>query len=80
MLDVFVGMQVPEHHHGDRPTQPDHPIRPRPSPVPGPYTPRRTRKVPTCRDRNAVVDLSTCLDSAAYSSFFKFATDRVIPR
>ncbi len=35
--------------------------------------------VTTCRDKNnAVVDLATCLNAAAYSSYFKFTTDRVI--
>ena len=37
------------------------------------------RVVSTCFDRNnAMVNLATCLDAAAYSSFFKFTTDRVI--
>jgi cysteine-rich repeat protein len=38
-----------------------------------------TKGVTGCRDRNnAMVDLQMCLADAAYSSFFKFATDRVI--
>jgi len=48
-----------------------------------PYTLSKNSQhvVTTCRDKNnAVVDLDTCLNSAAYSSFFKFVTDRVIPR
>ena len=37
------------------------------------------RVVNECRDSsNAVVSLSACLPDAAYSSYFKFATDRVI--
>jgi hypothetical protein len=40
-----------------------------------------TKSVTDCRDRNnALVDLNTCLDAAAYSSFFRLATNRVIPR
>jgi outer membrane receptor protein involved in Fe transport len=38
-----------------------------------------TKRVDTCRDKNgAVVTLTTCLAAAAYSSYFRFATDRVI--
>ncbi|MSP62316.1 MAG: DUF4215 domain-containing protein [Myxococcales bacterium] len=37
------------------------------------------RVVNACKDKNgAVVDLTMCLNDAAYSSFFKFTTDRVI--
>jgi len=39
------------------------------------------RKVNTCRTGSAsgpVVDLTMCLADAAYSSYFKFTTDRVI--
>lgn len=47
-----------------------------------PYTLTRdtmTRKVNGCRDKNnATVNLQMCLLDAAYSSYFKFATDRVI--
>jgi hypothetical protein len=40
-----------------------------------------TKEVTTCRDRNnAVVDLAICLDSAAYSTFLRLATNRVIPK
>ncbi len=40
-----------------------------------------TKSVVGCRDRNnQTVDLNTCLDSAAYSSFFRLATNRVIPK
>jgi cysteine-rich repeat protein len=47
----------------------------------GPYTLQANaqRVVSTCRDKNnAVVNLTTCLNAAAYSSFFKFATNRAI--
>jgi cysteine-rich repeat protein len=86
MLDVYVGgcrvfgfITIISASQPDR-SDPD-------APVAGggpPYTfslDAQTHMVNTCRDRfNAVVDLNTCLDSAAYSSFFKLATDRVIPR
>lgn len=36
-------------------------------------------RVTGCRDKNSTsVDLNACLNDAAYSSFFKFSTDRVI--
>lgn len=66
-----------------RPTQPDQ-VDPD-APVAGaggPYkfaTDPTTKRVTTCRDKNdAVVPLQTCLNAAAYSMSFKFATDRVI--
>lgn len=38
-----------------------------------------TKKVNGCRDKNnAMVNLSQCLADAAYSAYFKFASDRVI--
>jgi cysteine-rich repeat protein len=38
-----------------------------------------TKRVTTCKDKNgAVVALQTCLNAAAYSMSFKYATDRVI--
>ncbi|MRG92488.1 DUF4215 domain-containing protein [Polyangium spumosum] len=41
----------------------------------------QTKVVSTCRDKNgATVDLQTCLNAAAYSSFYKFATGRVIAK
>jgi cysteine-rich repeat protein len=47
-----------------------------------PYTLSRnatTKVVNGCKDKNmATVNLAQCLDDAAYSAFFKFATDRVI--
>ena len=40
-----------------------------------------SRVVTTCRDRNGVVvNLADCLNDAAYSSYFRLTTDRVIAR
>jgi cysteine-rich repeat protein len=40
-----------------------------------------TKAVSSCRDaNNQTVDFNTCLNAAAYSSFFKFATGRVIAK
>lgn len=40
-----------------------------------------TKKVDGCKDKNgATVDLDKCLQAAAYSSFFKFATGRVVAK
>jgi cysteine-rich repeat protein len=36
--------------------------------------------VASCTDNGAAVDLATCLASATYSSYFQFATDRVIAK
>jgi cysteine-rich repeat protein len=49
----------------------------------GPYTlsvDATTKRVNACKDKNnqAVPNLTQCLNAAAYSMFFKFATDRVI--
>jgi cysteine-rich repeat protein len=66
-----------------KPTQPDQ-IDPAATPAGagGPYTlsvDATTKRVNQCKDKNgAVVNLTACLNAAAYSSFFKFATDRVI--
>lgn len=66
-----------------KPTQPDQvdPDAP-PAGAGGPYTlatDPTTKRVTTCRDKNnTVVTLQTCLNAAAYSMSFKFATDRVI--
>ncbi|MDC3961666.1 DUF4215 domain-containing protein [Polyangium jinanense] len=50
----------------------------------GPYTlttNAMTKQVNGCRDKdNQTVDFNTCLNAAAYSSFFKFATGRVIAK
>jgi hypothetical protein len=38
-----------------------------------------TKKVDGCKDKNnQTVDFNMCRSAAAYSAFFKFATDRVI--
>jgi cysteine-rich repeat protein len=66
-----------------KPTQPDEvdPSMPAAG-AGGPYVlsvDPSTKRVNQCKDKSgAVVTLSTCLGAAAYSSFFKFATDRVI--
>jgi cysteine-rich repeat protein len=40
-----------------------------------------TKKINGCRDKNnAAVNLGLCLSDAAYSAYFKFASDRVIGR
>jgi cysteine-rich repeat protein len=48
----------------------------------GPYllvADANTKRVTSCKDKNgAVVALQTCLNAAAYSMSFKYATDRVI--
>jgi cysteine-rich repeat protein len=62
-------------------TQPDQSDPTAPVAGAGPkYTLTTTAKAVTgCKDKGgATVDLTTCLKSAAYSSFFKFTTDRVI--
>jgi cysteine-rich repeat protein len=49
----------------------------------GPYTlvANGQKSVSSCKDKNgATVDLATCLDAAAYSSFFKLATNRIIAK
>lgn len=75
--NTIIGLQV-------RSTQPDRsdPDAP-PAGAGAPYTlvANAQRVVTSCRDRlNATVDLNTCLNAAAYSTFVKIATDRVIPR
>jgi cysteine-rich repeat protein len=65
-------------------TQPDHVDTD--APVAGAGGPYRLltngqKVVTACEDKNGqVVDLPTCLTAAAYSSYFEFTTDRVIPR
>jgi hypothetical protein len=66
------------------PTQPDQvdPAAP-PAGAGGPYTlsvDPTTKRVNACKDKNNAVvsNLTQCLNAAAYSSFFKFTTDRVI--
>ncbi|MBK8938511.1 MAG: hypothetical protein IPM79_12950 [Polyangiaceae bacterium] len=82
LLDVIVGgctiFGVPQ----VTPSQPDQvdPAMPAAG-AGGPYTltTNASRVVNGCRDvNNAVANLQACLDAAAYSSFFKFASGRVI--
>lgn len=72
---MFVGAVV-------NPSQPDQVDPGMPSAgAGGPYTLQADgqKVVTTCRDNtNQVVDLSTCLSAAAYSSYFQLTTDRVI--
>jgi len=83
MLDVLVGgCTVLGFVVVITPTQPDQvdPVMPVAG-AGGPYklSENSQHQVTTCRDKNnTVVTLSTCLAAAAYSSFFKFTTDRVI--
>ncbi len=86
VLDVFVhgchvsviGIKV----QVIKPTQPDQSDPAAPiagAGAPYSFTTDAANRVTQCTDKNAaVVPLTTCLNSAAYSSFFKFATDRVI--
>jgi hypothetical protein len=85
MLDVFInGCSVFIVGTVIVPTQPDH-VDPD-APVAGaggPYTfavDPGTKRVTSCKDKNGapVAQLQSCLNAAAYSSSFKFATDRVI--
>jgi cysteine-rich repeat protein len=82
LLDLYVGGCTYLIFQQIRPTQPDtvDPNAP-PAGAGGPYrlSANAQRFVTTCRDKNnATVTLTTCLDAAAYSSFYKFSTDRVI--
>ena len=66
-------------------TQPDQEDPGAPPAGPGPpYTltasSPATRIVDGCRAGGMAVDLTTCLQDAAYSSYFKFTSDRVIAR
>jgi hypothetical protein len=82
LLDVLIGGCNILFVQQIKPTQPDKvdPSVPQPG-AGGPYVLQSNAQkvVSTCRDKNnAVVNLQQCLDAAAYSSFFKFATGRVI--
>jgi len=84
LLDVFVGgCTVFNFVNVIAASQPDQadPNAP-PAGAGGPYTlttNAMTKAVTGCRDaNNQTVDLNTCLNAAAYSAFFKFATGRVI--
>jgi cysteine-rich repeat protein len=86
MLDVFVnGCSVkagPFTVTAIKATQPDQvDAAATPAGAGGPYTLQvdANKRVNQCKDKNGtVVTLTTCLTAAAYSSYFKFATDRVI--
>jgi len=86
LLDVFVGGCTVLGFLGViTPSQPDQ-VDPD-APVAGaggPYTfttNNMTKEVTGCKDKNNMtVDLATCRNAASYSSFFKFATGRVIPK
>ncbi len=84
LLDLVVG-GCDHVFNSVSPTQPDQADLTSPQPgAGGPYAlvpSAATRAVTTCRDRTgAVVDLAACLDAAAYSAHFSFATGRVIAR
>jgi hypothetical protein len=82
MLDVFVNGCTVFLQSVIKPTQPDKVDAAAPvAGAGGLYTlaVNAQKTVATCRDKNnAVVDLNTCLNAAAYSSFFHIATERVI--
>lgn len=82
MLDVFVNGCTVFFTQVIKPTQPDKIDAGAPvAGAGGPYklSVNAQKTVGECRDsKNAVVDLNTCLNAAAYSSFFKIATERVI--
>jgi hypothetical protein len=82
LLDLFVGgCNVFILGSEITPTQPDQSDPAAPVAGAGaPYTLTRTGNAVTgCHDRNAaIVDLSTCLNAAAYSAYFQFTSDRVI--
>jgi len=83
MLDVFVGGCTYLNFFSLlTPTQPDQIDSGAPvAGAGGPYNlaENAQHQVTVCKDKNnSTVTLSTCLAAAAYSSFFKFTTDRVI--
>jgi hypothetical protein len=83
MLDLIVGGCTVFFIQQIAPRQPDQQDPDVPPAGAGPnYTLQAnamTKVVSTCRDSsNQVVNLQACLNDAAYSSFFKFATGRVI--
>ena len=86
MIDIFVGgctVKVIINITAIKKTQPDQ-VDPAAAVVGagGPYVlsaDPTTKRVTTCKDKNgAVVALQACLNAAAYSMSFKYATDRVI--
>jgi cysteine-rich repeat protein len=87
MLDVFVGgctitivvVPVTVIQATPNPDQEDPTAPPAGGGAPYQLTTNAQRMVTGCRDRNnASVNLATCLRDAAYSSYFKFRTGRVI--
>ncbi len=82
MLDLFIGGCTVFFIQQIKPTQPDQVDASMTQPgAGGPYTLQANsqRQVSTCKDKNGmVVNLADCLKAAAYSSFFKFASGRVI--
>jgi cysteine-rich repeat protein len=84
MLDVIVGGCTVFGVQQIAPEQPDQvdPAAPAGG-AGGPYTlaENASHAVSSCTDKNgAAVPVATCLNAAAYSSFFKIATDRVIAK
>jgi hypothetical protein len=84
VLDLLIGGCNVLFTQQVKPTQPDKvdPSAP-PAGTGGPYklSANAQRAVATCKDAsNATVPLATCLEAAAYSSSFKFTTDRVIAK
>ncbi|HRI67127.1 MAG TPA: DUF4215 domain-containing protein [Polyangium sp.] len=85
LLDVFVsGCTVFGAFSVIAATQPDQADSTAPvagAGAPYTFTTNAGKEVTGCRDKNnQMVDLNTCKTAAAYSSFFKFATGRVIPK
>ena len=82
MLDLLIGGCTVLFIQQIAPTQPDTADPGAPEAGAGaPYTLQANAQkvVNVCKDKdNVVVNLQTCLNAAAYSSFFKFATGRVI--
>ena len=82
MLDVIIGGCNVLFIQQIKPTQPDTQDTNAPQAGAGaPYTlsANAQKVVSTCKDKNnQTVNLAACLSSAAYSSFFKLATNRVI--
>ncbi len=82
LLDVIVGGCTVLFIQQIKPTQPDTFNAGAPAAGSGaPYTltANAQKAITGCKDQsNQTVDLATCLDAAAYSSFFKFAAGRVI--
>jgi len=82
MLDLLVGGCTVFLIQQIKPSQPDKVDLSKVQPgAGGPYklSANSFKVVNSCRDKNnAVVNLADCLATASYSSFFKFATGRVV--